>query len=1722
MKYIFTLFAIILTSLSLQAQVQVSLNVDPNPTPQISSWVDRDDLAIVTVINSNPELEGTEYRIKVTMNVDGGQVLETDNTTSIQTLGLGVETYLADEIIPYSSVNFNNNSFKNKVLQTGLLPAGEYEFCVSLIDLDGNVISTPEVVCQPMFITDYQMPELLNPIGDMEIQSAFVPATLFQWTPLSPTPPAEDGVKYLLAVMEIQPGQSASQAFFVNYPIIEEEIEFGTQFNWPLDIDAPEEDTNYVWSIKPLTLDDNQYKQGSNGFVNIETFSIKGQNPDEDSGQEECSCDDAITEEPPVTVSQIYPDSPDAVTLVAASQLGLYTVLCDGTRDVSDYTFNTIVKWDNFHWVAENGTDVTHVYSLLPGSGGLHNVPPTIDVEVTIQHKTLPITCTTVYSYDVPQEIRDNINEVGDYTEGTVASNDTIYAGFNGEFEILTGTVTENDGKFTGEGTAWVEWLKARVAVEFDTITVNGNNKLTTGFIKAKIDDTAPVYPINYVTEVVANNAWAQNTAANVVTWAENTSGQSIDYQGLTAYSTPVEMPLGLNFPAGDQLAITEMVFKKSTSEFNAVAAKTTPASWGNPVQLVGFEVKELQFHPTNIDFSQGRLEIVDDLTVGNINGDIDFTFKKPSGSNSGCYLEWEDTGITEYGLEIESAFTRDWLLPVPDDGVSQSTASLSAVGTAWNDLILTGTLSESEIVETSGMIIKADSLAYDMSDTLNPPSINFPDDYPGETSNLFRGFYMKELLVGMPDTWQSNSGGPPEISIQDMIIDDVGVTLFGEANNVLQFPNAEVADLKASIDTVYVDIIASSLIEAGVKGKIGLPISKADSIQNPLKYHALFNNVAAPSQPKHFQLTIEPTGPIYASLLKGELELAETSNMVAKIDSIKKTFTLDLDGEFSWDDIDLGPVKNVSFGMTFQDMEMAYNSIQPTNKFQFDAGTWAFASPQKRLANFPVTVEDVEIENQPTTGNELWKGKLKIPVVLNLSDKIGGGTTLAVEGKVIDDSGSGGAKFKPEYIRTTIDSIGVDAKMAAVDILGYLKIRNDDPVYGNGFTGSLKANFKAVKIKASAAVEFGNTTYLNPNRYRYWRVEADVVLPPPGVSFLPGLAFRGFGGGAYRNMEATLSGTTYSFSPKKSSLGFNASAVLATTPKEETFNADVNLAAQFSSSDGLTFIGFTGDFFVGAGFDKRADAKINGDVAVTYDFPQQHFNMTANVNVNAPPITTPSPANLVLDVNGKTNKWYFKFGEPSNLNTVKVGGVNLYEYLMFGNDIPQPNGFTTNFNSAYYDIFKDYPNGSSIGSGGVGSNTETGKGFALGIGFKFSKADDKRLTKHRSGNKKHTVFYNLSAGAELNLGFLEYSGSCGGYSTVGINGWRAKGNLGFYGTASASVRKYRNNGSVQWNKDVASLEAGAWIQGEFPNPYWVKGAVDGSVSVLGDLINFSFHKEFEKGTRCYNGSAGSGAAVTQGDAAADQEQLLIKYVNPSQNYNFPETSPLIVRYGLTPNEVFDVSEQQGNGTIENRVFKLVVTKSLKKDDGNGNFGLVYTTQTTNNLGEYLYVISTASSGGTVSASLPSTGLAMSPIGGSSPGSAFGALPAMGIANMAMAPMSATYSSPSTGLGSGQATANTNMVAMGPATIYPATGHSGGGDYDNLPPEPDPVINGLETNKNYRFTVIATLKEYKNGAWSNALKNNGQPVTQTVVKSFRTGPMQISNPSTSTRQKIKL
>ena len=1318
---------------------------------------------------------------------------------------------------------------------------------------------------------------------------------------------------------------------------------------------------------------------------------------------------------------------------------------------------------------------------------------------------------------------------------GIAAVGDTIKAGLNGEFKVLVSQITtETDGSLSGKGSVYIHWLMTSVAVEFKKIRIDTTKRLTSGGIvtseSGSSNTSYQAYPKAWalsllsgpgVANVVDNTInWTNNQIDNLVSWTNglNFGQPQINYQSNIAPpaipNNSLKMPFGLQFNNGNQkLVITEIVFKQNESKINLLAQEQFTKS-GTPYKL-GFAGKYFKIHPNSIDFTNGRVELVDDFTLPNTTTTPKMKFKFKKGTaNSGCYVQWADTGITGVSLGLEIKFSRDWLLPIPTSTDSVM-ATISGNGTSMNDILLSGNLPDCEIVGTNGIKIQVDSIALDLSDSRNPSGMFFPKNYTDDTTAvgrlLWQGLYVKKFKLTLPETWKT-SANPTFITANDLIIDDYGITMKMKALNVFTFSSGSVANLSASLDTLEISMLKGSLTSGTAKGLLVLPISK-DTITNTLKYTATFNQV---SNGNSFLITVVPSGPIDADILKGKMTLLPTTNITAAITPTVKTFSIMLNGKFKWDNPSFpSPFQSLKVNMEldFENVGVTYKSTPTADSLNFSPGSWSFASPQKFLANFPVSIKKIYYKSKSTvpSGNanvkELLRGEVLIDIVANLTEDIGGSTTIGANFAV--ELNTSAKKFTPQFKGISLDSLAVHANLPAVKIDGSILFRNHDPVFGDGFLGTLSVAFTPVGITASALLEFGNTDYQNGNSlYRYWRVEADVTLPIPGVPFLPGLAFRGFGGGAYYNMEATLttstntlSGKKFIFKPKISTFGLKIAATIATTPKEETFNADVSLDAQFSKAQGLIFIAFTGDFYVGTGLTtpQRTKAQIKGNVSVNYNFPDKHFNLSASVIVNASPITTPSPANLVLDINGKTNKWFFKFGEPGNLNTVSVFNVSLYEYLMFGNDILPPSGFTTTFKNGYHGVFGVYP-GMSVKTAGVtNNNTATGKGLALGIGFQFNKEVDFNLI------GGYDASLSLGAGAELDLAFAEYNGqNCENPSErIGINGWQASGDLGFYAYVAASVK----HNSTTWN--IADIRAGGWLSGKFPNPVYVTGAVQGDVKIghfttwthsLGDwyynsiwdcgwapcshpqdhyLVNVSFNNSFSYGTDCGTPTpASNGATVTQEDAAGDQQQLLIKYVHPDQHYDFPLTAPLAVMYGLIPDNVFDVSEQQSNGSVKTRTFKMVVSTAMKIHNDDGSFTNQALKTSQNNLGEFLYSV--------IAPVVINTNTQMS-----------------GSVSLAQTNAPINVSNTTGTISNNYASAGSFTTITYPPPPAPTT-------YGNLPPEPPEIKNNLTINKDYVFTVTATLKEYVNNSWINAKNKYNAAVTQTVAKNFRTGPQFVA------------
>ena len=545
--------------------------------------------------------------------------------------------------------------------------------------------------------------------------------------------------------------------------------------------------------------------------------------------------------------------------------------------------------------------------------------------------------------------------------------------------------------------------------------------------------------------------------------------------------------------------------------------------------------------------------------------------------------------------------------------------------------------------------------------------------------------------------------------------------------------------------------------------------------------------------------------------------------------------------------------------------------------------------------------------------------------------------------------------QLKPVYLGVQVESIHVDAHMPALIIKGDVEFYKHDPIYGNGFKGDLQAKFTTLEMTIQAGAIFGNTKYIPGNignGFKYWMVQAQVNLPPPGIIFMTGIAFRGFGAGVYSRMNmtppaifnpTTASSSTFGgavFTPCDTvSIGFKVKAIIATTPKEETFNGSVALGAQFNTNGGMDFIKIDGLFNCGAKIGKESEAFANGNINVTYDFPHKLFDMTAALIINKDPISTdPGGIQAKLHIDGLHNKWFFMSGNDSIPNKVKILGITFNSYMMFGNDIKIPKGFMKETRDGFTRIGHSLP---SFQDNSTGDNKyQSAKGFAFGLGINYSKTDSWSVVSFHGAicdcDRYLNVNYSIDAGGEIDASLLQYTG-CDGFG----NGWRAKASIAMYAGASLGY-SYSLPGLGSSSGSLGKVDGCAYVTAEFPNPTYFEGQLDGDFSEAGYSVGF--HKHFQKGSQCAGSTVELDPAINQNvynqqNVADSLNYSLIKEIlTPGSPTGISRTTNFAVLLNYPANEPFDLQEQQSSGQMKVRTFRVTYTVALTQDStGNNN-----------------------------------------------------------------------------------------------------------------------------------------------------------------------------------------
>lgn len=1656
---------ILLLAISFQVAAQsypvtsINISLPANPDANTANWGSGTSMLTISAsaspVNGRPDASVMDSKILVIIKKNGVKVcgnytINTAPTSNFSTL---------------SKVWSGNNAVSLMGQNVTLVP-GDYEICVQFFayKYGGNIPLSDEKT-KPFTIVaagqqSYMAPQTIQPINfNLFTEASLKNPLTFRWSPVLPNPTGI--VTYRLKIWQLTQGQTGAQAMIANQPIVD------------------------------------------NNYNNITQVIIQNL----------------------VSGPLTPPYLNDFIWIVQATKAGIPIGDNNGTSAPSVFNAGTIAPNPPGSNTATQGCATTSTQSFVTGDF----ISLSDDFKMT-------------------------------FTEAPTGSNDSL----------------------TGKGTVLVKWL-GLLNVKFKGIKINGQNKLCAGSIFTNSDSTQ-VYPTQWAVNSTNNSSWGAWTIGKIKAVCAGIRTNKVtkplvkasNFVDNTLLSTPLNMPLGY-FKANDtttSIGFTEMVFNPEYAEFEVIASLPTKGVFKhantNGTDVIALRGSGIHFKNSGLKEISGSIKLLDPIVFSFATGTeyIKLKFNSESSGHLGNGVVFSSVNdeFWKYDFDVNVELPKEWLIPA-DTTKTNVDVNFQMEIAEWSDFVLQGNLPACVIPNSNGIGIEAGVIIYDHSSIVNAPGMVFPDDYAGDTNDMFSGFYLKNFKITLPDQLRSYADTTKkiELAVENLIIDEYGVTGKILASNILNYPKANIGNLGASIDTFKLSLVSSVLTEAILLGKITLPLSSSDEISNAINYSAIFQSDPGVSSSITFALM--PGQDIKSKFLgDGKIQIDQTSSLNLILSNTNANgrdiqLDIDLNGKLYYPTgkiIDPGSTipLDLDLSCNFEHLGMTYKK-SGEETFTLNTGHWSFASPQKKFSGFSFNITEVKPKIEPIgAGAEkqyLFKGGVQFVAKINIgseNSKIGisGDTKItltgAIESSKYIESGTpwpttGGSgtqltnsqiqsnlttigknqsqlisnssytpsglasnvkkdwgyltQLKPVYLGVFVESIHVDAHMPALTIKGNVDFYKRDVVYGNGFKGDLTAKFTTLNLAVQAGAIFGNTKYIPNNTvagFKYWMVQAQVNLPPPGIVFMTGIAFRGFGAGVYSRMNmtppatfnpATASSSTFggaNFTPAYAiEMGYKVKAIISTTPKEETFNGSIALAAEFNTNGGMNFIQIDGLANCGAKIGEEVKAFANGSLSIKYDFPLKKFSTNLLLTINKDPISTPSgPINSHFYIDGMKNEWAFTCGipptssNPNSLNTIRLfNAVNVSEYLMFGNKIVAPTGFMPPTVAGFAGVGIALP---GYAQTSISDESKAAKGFAFGVGVFTSDSRQYEILRIKNVGACG-INYTYNIGSEINASLMQYQ-NCPGFG----EGWRIKAGIALF--ASMNGNGYADLFGTHYEKTLLTLGFGTYAYAEFPRPFYAEGVVHGDVEVGGK--SFGFDASFKTGERCEGTSVDipAGQVYTQEDAEESLNCTLINsIVTPGGSTGVSRTTTFAALLNYRDGEVFDLQEQQASGQMNVRTFRAVYTPVLTQDS--------------------------ASTGTTLNTQLNSQALAANiPSGTGSPVNSSGATA-----------LAKKTTMPSSGLQKQNATALTSATTPSNSIALSASGYDALGARIFRLKKTGLLVNPLKPNTSYKFKLTARLEEKINNNWT-VVKNptTNAPIVRTKQMYFRTNSATVGTGTT--------
>lgn len=1212
---------------------------------------------------------------------------------------------------------------------------------------------------------------------------------------------------------------------------------------------------------------------------------------------------------PPLQVGKRYAWQVQAVPLNTR-----FNILNEGKSPVQAFTYGKLPIG------SIPGIEVAQTpFSTIPGLGDA--------MDTTSGKKTM-------YAYKMPAncacKVPVNENDQVDNSQALKSRKATI-AGF--QMELLA-NVKEQDGKLSGTGMIPVPMINnsyVKLRVNLFDVQCNAGGQVIGGFVRAIYKDGAPGFTPDFDKPEMPALEMSPATMQNLSNFFATAKDQLVSSLSNSAKSIGFELPLGIDKsfgPVNTVIAITNMTFMPHQAFFDANTWVKTANAMVSGIPLSGYNMCFTPEKPCG----EGILYLADKMQLSPF-----LALKGAEGAPMQGPFAGPDTTVVTHVVFDENGFKQmrvHGLLTPPGlvDAQTNGQAEISVNAGLVNFQNWTAQLSFPKFYVAGLSDFKfsmqpGKPAIYDHSET-NTPAV-LPEGYlsPAEV-NIWQGLYFPEIDLELPPFVKRADGQQLTVGVKNMISDNNGFSGKAFVKNILDLGDGSLASWYYSIDELSVSFLKSAFQSSAMYGKLVLPVfNDSSGAATQLPYECTLSKDEQAGGIS-VQLVAKPTDQMNVDIWRAKLNLS-TSSIIATYNAsqgvearAQLSGSMDIDATYF-------TIPAAKFEGMVLSTKAPYFDVK-----DFKLG---FASPQKMVDDFPLTLESGGIVTDPS---DPLRFGFKFMGGIDLTSQPGAPLTASAAATVFFKTGLAGGRPNWAFDKVLADSVAIDAVLGPVGVKGRLAFYENQSIYGNGLAGDVEMTVTGL-LGGKVAARFGKTLP-GSGGFRYWYVGGKITIGGAGIPLAPPLplSLRSFGGGLYSNAarQVAKDGTVTYVPDDATEFGFEAlMGVGLTAPDVLTMEGTIGL--EITEGGGMGSLSYHVDAWL-LGHTKEASfAKGTGDMS--FDFQNKVFDaqLSLGASYNLPGVSISAAAESTrLYVDGNSGNWFVTMGVPGDrvdltIDIASLAKFTFGSYFMLGNY--NPTG--TQLPPAPYGFHNRPGILSELGYKGTASQVFKTNAPMVAFGSGYSMDAD-------FGVGPFHLRYDGAVGYDLAL--TQTNEQCNGV-TPGLNGWYAMGQI--YAYMHFALDLDIDTWVYEGTFTVVELEAAALLRGGMVNPIWLNGHVLLRYRVLGGLVKGRVNLDFwyNKGQRCEptfappNPFAGQPLIASLGPSGTDEEvSILSPYY---AEFNYPVESDLIIDIEIPEGQQVEAGTQgtvtkgTQNQSILHREFQLVYlngfsTKATKVD----------------------------------------------------------------------------------------------------------------------------------------------------------------------------------------------